>query len=63
MVMLVCLFILRTTPEMLTSAMDYAGTYQCSSSVMILQCGTTDEIAGIVQQYSLVQGVDIGHSQ
>ncbi len=30
---------------------------------MILRCGTAEEIAGIVQQYSLVQGVGVGHSQ
>ncbi len=63
MVILLCLITLKTIPQMLTSAMSCAGTYQCSSSVMILRCGTTEEIAGVVQHYNLVEAVGAGHSQ
>ena len=63
MVILICLIKLRTNPQMLTLAMDCAGTYHCSSFVMILECGTTEEIAGIVQHYTLVEEVGVGHSQ
>ena len=34
--------------------MDFAGTYRCNSSVKIVQAGTEEEIAGILQQHNFV---------
>ena len=38
-----------------------AGYYQCNSAVEIARPGTKAELADIVQQYSLVKGVGVGH--
>ncbi|CAK0783638.1 hypothetical protein CVIRNUC_006837 [Coccomyxa viridis] len=41
---------------------NFQGYYQCNSAVEIARPGTKAELADIVQQYSLVKGVGVGHS-